>query len=160
MNIWIILSTALVPLLTGFLWYSPKTFGNAWMKAAGISEEQIKASNMALILGVSLLLSMLLALQVYILTVHQSHVHSLFADMADNPAAIADRDAFLANYGQLYRSFKHGAFHGVLTGIFFVLPVVGINALFERRSAKYIFLHTGYWLLTLAIMGGIICQWA
>lgn len=35
-----------------------------------------------------------------------------------------------------------------------------INALFERRGFKYIAIHTGYWLITLAIIGGLMCQFA
>jgi hypothetical protein len=32
--------------------------------------------------------------------------------------------------------------------------------LFERRSWKYIFINAGYWILTLTLMGGIICAYA
>jgi cytochrome b561 len=67
---------------------------------------------------------------------------------------------FMEKYGKLYRTFKHGAFHGVLAGIFFAMPITGIVALYERRSAKYIFVHVGYWTLTMALMGGVICAYA
>ena len=60
-------------------------------------------------------------------------------------------------YGQNFRTFKHGAFHGTLSGIFYAFPIIAINALFERRSWKYIWIHTGYWILTLALMGGTVC---
>jgi len=40
----------------------------------------------------------------------------------------------MAKYGTRFRTFKHGAFHGTLTAIFFALPLIGINALFERKS--------------------------
>lgn len=56
-----------------------------------------------------------------------------------------------------FRTFKHGSFHGIIGAIFFALPILGINALFERRGAKYIFLHLGYWVITMALMGGVIC---
>jgi hypothetical protein len=39
-----------------------------------------------------------------------------------------------------------------------VLPLIGINSLFERKSFKYIFIHTGYWIISLALMGGVLCQ--
>lgn len=159
MNYWIIFPAAVVPIITGFIWYNPKVFGNAWMKAAEMTEEKIKNANMGVILGVSFILSVLLAMQIVSLTVHQSHVFSLFAEMTDNPEAIADRDAFIEKYGHLYRSFKHGVLHGVIAGFMFALPVLGINALFERKGGRYIFIHTGYWMLTLGLMGGIICQW-
>jgi hypothetical protein len=67
---------------------------------------------------------------------------------------------FLDKYGNNFRTFKHGAFHGILSALFFATPVLGINALFERKSFKYIFVHAGYWMLTLALMGGVICAYA
>jgi hypothetical protein len=41
-----------------------------------------------------------------------------------------------------------------------VLPVIGTNALFERKSGKYIFINWGYWAVSMTLMGGTICQWA
>ncbi|MEM1124806.1 MAG: DUF1761 domain-containing protein, partial [Bacteroidota bacterium] len=32
-----------------------------------------------------------------------------------------------------------------------------MNALFERRGWKYIWIHTGYWFITLALIGGLLC---
>jgi hypothetical protein len=61
-------------------------------------------------------------------------------------------------YGSEFRTFKHGVLHGAIAAIGFAMPIIGINALFERRGFKYIAIHTGYWILTLMIMGGILCQ--
>ena len=44
-------------------------------------------------------------------------------------------------------------------GMFVVLPVLSIIAMFEKKSVKYVAINAGYWVVTLAIMGGIICQW-
>jgi hypothetical protein len=68
--------------------------------------------------------------------------------------------AFLEKYGNEFRTFKHGLLHGVISAISIALPILGIVALFERKSAKYIFIHLGYWVITLGIMGGIICAYA
>lgn len=65
----------------------------------------------------------------------------------------------MADYGDAFRYFKHGALHGLMTGIFFALPITAINALFEQKSWKYILINAGYWMVTLTIMGGIICAW-
>ena len=48
----------------------------------------------------------------------------------------------MADYGDAFRTFKHGALHGTIAGIFIALPIIGTNALFERKSAKYIFINT------------------
>jgi hypothetical protein len=45
----------------GGLWYSPTLFGKAWMRENGLSEEKIQNSNMAIIFGVSFLLSVIIS---------------------------------------------------------------------------------------------------
>jgi hypothetical protein len=67
-------------------------------------------------------------------------------------------DAFAEATKDSFRTFKHGMLHGIITSIFLVLPIIGINALFERRGAKYIFIHVGFWAICFALMGGILCQ--
>jgi hypothetical protein len=158
---------ALIPLIIGIIWYNPKTFGTAWQKSAGITDEQIKGGNMPLIFGFTLLFGFLLAMMVNILVVHQMGVGSSLQNTLQNgsdeakAAAQLILDQFSGNgiYAMEHRSFGHGAFHGVLDTIFFVLPVLGINALFEGKGAKYIFIHLGYWAITLGLMGGLICAW-
>lgn len=164
LNFPIILAAAIIPTIIGFIWYNPKVFGNAWMQAADMSEEKMKGANMAIIFGVSLFLSVLLAVQVNFITIHQSHIFSTLMNQpgfgeegSEIMLYIAD---FMEKYGKEFRTFKHGALHGVLAGVFFVLPVLGTNALFERKGFKYIAVNVGYWCVTLALMGGVICQWA
>jgi hypothetical protein len=77
-----------------------------------------------------------------------------------DPMSNPDYKFMFDKYGHNFRTFKHGAFHGILSAVFFALPVLGIQAMFERRSGKYIFIHLGYWVITFVLMGGIICQWA
>ena len=77
----------------------------------------------------------------------------------DPATALPSYNAFMADYGTAFRTFKHGALHGTIAGLFIALPIIGTNALFERKSAKYIFINSGYWIVTLAIMGGIVCGW-
>ena len=153
-----ILPAALVPIVVGAVWYNPKVMGTAWMKAAGLTEEKLRSGSMLKIFGVSLILSLMLAFLMPTIVIHQFHISSIFADLGNDPDAIADRDAFLDKYGQLYRTFKHGVLHGVIAALFFVLPVLGINALFERKGFKYIAINVGYWIITLGVMGGIVCQ--
>ena len=153
--------SALIPMFTGFIWYGPKTFGNVWMREAGVSEEKIKSSNMALILSLTYVFSLFLSLILISVVIHQSHILSILADdpgMKDPNSEISLwLKNFMDQYGQNFRTFQHGAFHGTLSGIFYAFPIIAINALFERRSWKYIWIHTGYWILTLALMGGIVC---
>lgn len=162
MNFLIVLAAAVIPLVIGFIWYHPKVFGAKWMAAAGITDEKLKTGNMAVVFGVTFLLSMLLAFFMQFLVIHQVHFHNFLMSQPDfkNPGSEA---ATLMNridelFGSSYRTFKHGMFHGVLAGIVFIMPVLAINALFERKGFKYIAINVGYWALTLGLMGGIICQ--
>ncbi len=155
---------ALIPVLTGFIWYSNLTFGKAWMKAAGVTEEKMKSSNMGAILLVTLIFSFMLAMMMNALVIHQNHVYSTVTGIEgfgqEGSAVMNDVNAFMEKYGREFRTFKHGVLHGVLAGLFLALPILGINALFERRGFKYIAIHTLYWMLTLGLMGGVICQWS
>jgi hypothetical protein len=156
-NILAILVAAVSALVVGFIWYNPKVFGNAWMKAAGLSEEQLKGSNMAKIFALALLFAILLAFSLQGMTIHQMGAFSMVGGDVEN--ALPSYQAFMDDYGDAFRTFKHGALHGVLAGIFIALPLIGTNALFERKGAKYIFINSGYWVVTFGIMGAIICGW-
>jgi len=47
-----------------------------------------------------------------------------------------------------------------MAGILFALPILATNAMFERKSFKYIAINAGYWIITIGLMGGVISQWA
>lgn len=151
------LVAAISALVVGFIWYNPKVFGNAWMHAAGMTDEQVKGGNMAKIFGLALLFAFLLATALPGIVIHQMGVFSLVG--GDPSVALPSYEALMADYGEAFRTFKHGALHGVLTGVFIALPIIGTNALFERKGAKYIFINAGYWIVTLGVMGAIICGW-
>lgn len=117
---------------------------------------------MVLILVLTYVLGFMLSMIIMTMVVHQMHLNSTLA----NEAALKDPNSglslmvkdFMAKYGRNFRTFKHGAFHGTIAGLFFATPVIAINALFERKRFAYVAIHAGYWMLTLALMGGVICQ--
>lgn len=126
-----ILIASLIPMLVGFVYYHKNVFGKAWMDSLGIKEEDLKTSGMGVIFGVSLLMSFLLSMFV-------------LANV-DGPMQEGEFD-----------SFKHGAFHGVLIGITVAMPVLVTNGLFERKNFKNLAINAVYWIITLALMGGVI----
>ena len=146
---------AVAALVVGFIWYNPKVFGNAWMKASGMTEEKMKGGNMAKIFGLALFFAALLSVQLMQMTNHQWGALGMVG--GDPTTALPSFEAFMTDYGTAFRTFKHGALHGALAGVFVALPIIGTNALFERKSAKYIFINAGYWIVTLAVMGAILC---
>ncbi len=126
----LILAT-LVPMVMGFVYYHKALFGKAWMASIGMTEEKAKEANMAVVFGVSIVMSFLIAF-------------------------------FMLNFcngaGQEgeFDTFKHGAAHGVIISLFFVIPIFITNGLFEQKSWTNMLINAGYWLITLAIMGGIL----
>lgn len=164
MNFLIIALAALIPMITGFIWYNPKVVGTAWMKESGMTEDKMKGANMGMIFGLSYVFSFLLAMGIVAMVIHQYHVQSLLMNepgFADSGSEIGMyMSDFFSKFGNNFRTFKHGAFHGFIGGAMIALPILATNALFERKSFKYIWINAGYWALTMMFMGGVICQWA
>jgi hypothetical protein len=162
-NYLVVLSTSLIPLVLGYVWYHPAMFGKAWMESAGLCEASLNGSNMLKLFAFALLVSVMLSIMVPGLVIHQTSLESLLfgqPGMMDRPITNPDYHFMINKYGHAFRTFKHGVFHGLIATVFFVLPILGINALFERKSWKYIFIHLGYWALVLCLMGGVISQFA
>jgi hypothetical protein len=157
MNFYAILVAAASTLVVGAVWYSPMLFANAWMKESGLTEEQLKKGNMLKIFGLTFIFSIMIAMIMQVLTIHQFGAIGMVG--GDPTKALPSYNAFMADYGTVFRTFKHGALHGFMSGLFFALPVIAINGLFERKSWKYIFIHAGYWIVCLTIMGAIVCGW-
>lgn len=159
-NFYMYFLVALIPMIIGSIWYNPKVMGTAWMRSNGFKEEDLQGANMAMIFGCSYLFSVMLAFFMTSMVIHQPGVAS--SAMSDSgiwtPESAADVNAFLKKYGTNFRSFGHGAFHGLLIAIFVALPFISIHSLFERRSWKYIFIHVGYWAICLMLMGGVLCS--
>ena len=142
--------------LTGFIWYHPRVFGTIWMKEEGLTDEQIKRGNPLKIYGSTLLLAFILGFFILsAMVIHQFGAFGLVNGNAEDKIFID----LMATHGEVFRTFKHGALHGFFAGLFFVFPVIAINGLFSFKSWKLILIQSGYWIITLTIMGAIICGW-
>jgi hypothetical protein len=150
---------ALIPMIVGSIYYHPKVLGTTWMNSNGFTEESMKGANMGIILGVSYLLSIMLSLALSSLVIHQGNVFQVMMPEVAVSGSTAQQqfNDLMAQYGNNFRDFKHGALHGGISALFIALPIIGINALFERRGWKYALIHTGYWFVTMLLMGGLLC---
>ncbi len=126
----IVIST-LIPTVVGFIWYNPHIFGEAWRKSIGMTKEQNQKGNIAVMIGVGLVMSFLLSF--FLLG---------FAGGPDQEGA--------------YDTFKHGAFHGVFVALLVGMPVLVTNALAEQRNFKTMAINMGYWIITMALMSGVL----
>ncbi|MGV3698158.1 DUF1761 domain-containing protein [Flavobacterium sp.] len=156
-NFLAVLAATFVTLIVGFIWYSPKVFGTIWMRETGITEEKAKQSNMFKIFGLTIFYSFMLSFIMPTLVVHQMGALGLIG--GDPALAKPSYAAFIADYADAFRTFKHGALHGFMAGLFIALPITAINALYEQKSWRYILINAGYWMVSMMIMGAIICGW-
>lgn len=134
-----LIAASILPLATGFLWYGP-LFGKAWMKESGMTEEKAKTMNPAKTYGLAVLMAFLIAFFIW-------------------PMVLMGGPDDMKHGTEAFMTFKHGALHGSMLGLFVALPVFATNALFEMKSFKYVAINVGYWIVTMALMGGIINAW-
>jgi hypothetical protein len=159
------LTAALVPLIVGAIWYSPFVFGKILIKANGTVDKQpMPPMRTALGLLFTYIGSYFIASHVLgSIVIHQ---HGLYGMLAGNPDVHTPGtdlyntvQGLMDKYGNNYRTFKHGMLHGSFTGLYLVFPVLGMIAFFEPKSIVWVLVHSVYWILCLAIMGGIICAY-
>jgi len=155
MNWLAILLAALSTLVMGFIWYNPKTFGNIWMRESGVTEEKMKGANMALIFSLSFVYAIMISIILNFLTIHQWGAVGMIGGKYNE--ALPSYAAFMNDYGTAFRTFKHGALHGFMSGVLLAFPLIATNAMYERRSFKYALVTSGFWIVCFTIMGGIIC---
>ena len=150
-----ILVSSLVTLLVGFVWYNPKVFGTVWMNEAGMTEEKAQQGNMIKIFGLTIVYSFLLSFMTQFLVIHEYGAFGMVEGNVNDPQYIE----FMKAHADKFRSFKHGGLHGVMAAVLFALPIIAVNSLFEQKSWKYIAVNAGFWIVSLGIMGAIICDW-
>lgn len=160
MNYPILFGVALVPLLVGMVWYNPKVLGTAWMQACGFTEEQMNnmdKSGMWKTFLFVYIFSLLGSFVFMFLCIHQTGAYGMIGG-GITEATLPSFQAFINDYGTAFRTFKHGALHGGMSGFMLSLFMVGTGALFEMKSWKYIFIHVGYFTVCGILMGGLVCQ--
>lgn len=161
MNLPVLALSALIPFLVGLIWYSKYLFGSSWQKAVKAQSESASPLRFLIFFGLTFLLGFLASVSLQFIVIHQFHISSILAGEPDvrvtGSASQAVIMNFLVEYGDRFRTFGHGALHGVLTSLFLILPVLAIHALFEKKGFRFVAIHTGFWTISLGLMGGLIC---
>jgi hypothetical protein len=145
--------------IVGFIWYNPKVFGTIWMNETGMTEEKARQSSMLKVFGLTFVLSFMLAFIMPTFVIHQFGALGMIGGPSEVEKAMPSYLAFLSDYGNVFRTYQHGALHGSMIGLFVALPVIATNCLFEQKSFKYAAITSGYWIIVMTIMGAIICGW-
>ena len=159
-NFYLFFIAGFIPMIVGAIYYHPKVAGTAWMRINQLREEDLSGGNMALIMGMAYLLSVILSFFLSFVVIHQGGALSMMYPevLESGSAAQAEFNALMAKYGDNQRGFGHGALHGIMATLLFLFPVIGIISIFERRSWKYVLVHVGYWAISLALVGGLLCS--
>jgi hypothetical protein len=67
--------------------------------------------------------------------------------------------AFMREYGNAFRTFKHGALHAFMTSLFFVFPLLLFTKRNHQLSWRPVIFDAIFWSLSLTVCGGIISAW-
>jgi hypothetical protein len=116
----------LVAAATGFLiggLWYGPLFGKAWMAEHGFTEEQLRRSNMLKIYGLTFAFSVLSA-------VFLGHLLAFFDTNTRSTLMISV---------------------GISLG--YIIPAIGTNYLFSRKSGRLFAIDAGYWIVFYAAMG-------
>jgi hypothetical protein len=124
--------SAIASFAFGALWYSPLLFSKTWQKEVGLTDEDIKNSNMAKIFGTTFILTIIMAFGMSLLIQARSTVSF---------------------------TWMTGMFHGLAVGVFFVGASMAINYLYQRKSFTLWAIDAGYQILFLCLMGAILGAW-
>jgi Protein of unknown function (DUF1761) len=119
------LIAALCGFLVGGIWYGP-LFGKAWQRAAGLSNQQIAATNSVKLYGTTLVLSIISAIFLG---------HLLKSTGVSKPHVIMMISI------------------GIALG--FIIPAIATNYLFARKSMGLLAIDAGYWVFFYAAMGAV-----
>ena len=157
------LGAALIPLVVGYIWYHPKLLGSVLKASGDVNAEKMQSGHAWWVYPVAFVASYYIARSLGSITIHQYGLLSMLANQPDVHVAGTPLNTvvqgLLDKYGENYRTFKHGALHGSLTGVYFVLPILTFITIFEKKKWTYLAIHASYWIICLALMGGVVCAY-
>jgi len=145
-----------IPSITAGYWYHPKSFISKYSKIEFAKRSELNLGKMFMLF----LLSFALVYGYINLIIHQVGFYELFFTdiMLGNQESEKIVNEFLGKYGDKHRHFGHGVFHGIINSFILPLPIIGAMAILEKKGKKYVIHHFSYWLITSAIIGGLISE--
>ncbi|MGB3806492.1 MAG: DUF1761 domain-containing protein [Erythrobacter sp.] len=122
--LWPVLAGTVAFFAVGAIWYGV-LFGEAWQRAAGLSDEAVRGSNMTLIFALTFAFEMLIAMVLWHLVARTNPAPFVVMMMAV----------------------------GFAVGV--MIPAIGINYLYQRKSGLLFAIDAGHFLVGMAAMGGV-----
>jgi len=124
-----ILVSAIILWVLGAIWYS-LLFAKPWLELTGVKREPGKRDGMLLGMTASFLCDLVLSLILSMLIMWSNAT-----------------------------GFKYGAVIGVLVWMAFIAATTLPQGLYEKKPFKLFAINSGYWLLGLFIVGGLLGSW-
>ena len=119
----------MTPMIIGFFYFHKAMFGKVWMDSSNITNNKL---NVIVTFALSIVFSFFLSF--FLLNFNNGGI----------------------NQEGNFDTFAHGAWHGVFIAVTTVIPVIVINGLFGKKAWKNMLISIFYWIITLALMGGIL----
>ena len=111
-----------------------------------------------------MLICLPIAMTLPAVVIHQMSVYSMLNGQPElkDPASKLNSllHTLMSEYGQQFRTFKHGALHGAILSLFFVLPLTLLPKVKENKPIRQYLPDILFWLISLSLMGGTICGFA
>ena len=118
----------------GAIWFGP-VFGKAWVKATGLTDEQIKSGSNVKMLGTAFLMSV-------VVSFGMAMFFFGFGTDPENPMTMTI-----------------GAMYGATSGLFFVLPTKAMDYVMAQRSNTLIWIESLYHIVAFTLVGIILGVW-
>ena len=159
-NSYMFLIAGLIPMIIGAIYYNDMVFGKTLSGINDVTDPKMKKGHHPSVYLITYIFCCMIAMTLMGMCIHQTHIYQLLMpEVAESGSDLTVvYNDLMSNYGTRFRTFGHGALHGAITSVFFVVPLIGVLALFESRGWKYILIHGLYWMISLILMGGLLCK--
>lgn len=129
-----VIAAAVSNMVIGFAWYSDSLFGKPWRQLMGISGGKPTQDQMTKMIGLGLGSAFLMA---FVLS------HS-----------ITFAESYLGESG-----ISSGLMSGFWNWLGFMFPLLLGSYIYEKKPLKLVWINSGFWLLSMLVMGVIIALW-
>jgi len=117
-------------MILGFIWYTPITFGNVWMREVGLNAADIKPAD---------------AIKGYLFSLLSSFIQVMVLGV------------FMRLMGAA--TALQGLYAGAAVGIGFIALTFISNDMYEQRSFTLSLINSGYRIIYFAVSGAILGAW-
>jgi hypothetical protein len=159
-NYIVVIVSTFIPVLFAKIWFSEST--RSFFMLAPLNRKNDSSNKSILFYAIIILLSLFFSISMHFQVIHQFHFKSMFLDEVgfneSQGSAFKAFEYIMDSYGDKFRTYGHGLFHGLLNAIFIVLPILFLFKIEFNFTKKALLYYWLYFALTMMIVGSIICH--